>query len=355
VAVPDTFLSTLRNAQRELRETRILDFDPAALTTLTLAAPGEPDLVLQRLEAPASSAWQIVRGTAQQLETAPADREIVERVINELARLSAEEFIDVASEAQREEFGFNRPTRTVTLATASSAQRAAATATLLLTTSAKRESYAKLAHQDFIYRVSPEILNELPVDPLVYRLRFLRELPTGTPFTALKLTDLANDTTLLETTLEAPMPAPATPATPPAAGGASGPPAPSSTPPASADATSDTPAAPFTDAQRAAIDTVVAQLRTLRAKKFVSGEFTKTVVAAGEERPWRYRLEATLRPAGGPETRVTTSVLFLSERAGGGVQLAGSPEFDVVFEIEQPFLDALFALIPPPPPNAPEE
>lgn len=111
---------------------------------------------------------------------------------------------------------------------------------------------------------------------------------------------------------------------------------------------------------RAAIETLVAQIRTLRAKKFVRDEFTKTVVVAGEDRPWRYQLTASLSLVGGNGSQTAASTLFFSERAGGNTEYAGSPEFDVVFETEQPLLDALFTLVygprdpgPPPPEQEP--
>ena len=101
-----------------------------------------------------------------------------------------------------------------------------------------------------------------------------------------------------------------------------------------------------------------ARLRTLRAKNVVSSEFTKTVTTAGEERPWKYRLDATLVPAG-PGATPSVSTLFFAERAGGGIQLVGSTDLNAVFEAEQPLIDALFTLtygprdpgpITPPPP-----
>ena len=328
VYVPDKFFKdTLLNAARELRERQILDLDFSTLSSLTLASPQSPqEIVLQRLEAPAASAWQIVRRSPDRApEPEPADRAIVEQLISDLAHLSAEDpadnedhpssaFIDAPSEAQKEEFGFNRPARTITFTT--SGTQTPATVRLLIGTSHDRHTYAKLANQEYIYRVSDEILNQIPVDPLVYRQRLLRELPANITITALKLTDLANDAILLDTTL--PLAA-------------------------------DSPLKP------AVIESLVAQLRTLRAKKFTAGEQRKTVFIAGEERPWKYRLDATLTTAGA-EARATVSKLYFSERAGGDIQLAGSPEFNVVFEVEQPLLDALFALTygphdPGPPPE----
>ncbi|MEJ1972273.1 MAG: DUF4340 domain-containing protein [Lacunisphaera sp.] len=46
-------LEVLRSSQETLRDARVLDFEPATVTALTLTAPAQPDLVLQRLEATA--------------------------------------------------------------------------------------------------------------------------------------------------------------------------------------------------------------------------------------------------------------------------------------------------------------
>ncbi len=337
VSVPDEFLQkTLLNAQRELREKQILDFDPASLSALTLATSQNPgELVIQRLEAPASTAWQLVRRSAGLVpQPEPADRAIVERLIADLSKLAAQDpaegeqsasaFIDAPSEAQKEDLGFTRPARIITL-TSSAAPGSTTPQTLRLHIGVGRDrlTYARLAHQETIYRVSDEILRDTPVDPLHYRERLIRELPASTPIIALKLTDLTNDTVLVETPVPLPAEAPATP-------------------PASA------------------IDDLAAQLRTLRAKSFVATEFTKTVFSAGEERPWKFRLDATLAPAGGnPEARPTLTTLFFSERTGGDRQLAGSAEFNLVFEVEQPLLDALFTLTygprDPGPPTVPSK
>jgi hypothetical protein len=84
------------------------------------------------------------------------------------------------------------------------------------------------------------------------------------------------------------------------------------------------------------------------------------VLIAGEERPWRYEITATMSlPGGTGGEQVATTTLFLTERAGGAQQVAGSREFNAVFEIEQPFLDALWAVIygprDPGPPAAAEK
>ncbi|MDR0901413.1 MAG: DUF4340 domain-containing protein [Opitutaceae bacterium] len=339
LSIPDRLIATLRDAARELRETRILDFSPENITTLTIDGAGAGgEIVLQRLESNDSAldaAWQIARRTdGSGIRTLPADRETVVRLLRNLARLRVEDlkppespFVnDAPSDAEKENYGFNRPAREVTLVFGAPALSSGPVTTppppivlqigdgvLQPGDGASRRTYARLASQNYVYRVPPRILEEISLSALDYRERVLRELPAGAQITALKLTDLAAPAGR-QVVLETALPAPA--------------------------------AAPL----REAIDALAAQLRSLRAKTFVSEQFTATVLAAGEERPWRYRLDATISLVGADDGRTTSSTLFFAIRSGGTEQLAGSPEFNTVFAAEQPLLDALFAIT-----NAPRD
>ena len=84
----------------------------------------------------------------------------------------------------------------------------------------------------------------------------------------------------------------------------------------------------------------------MRAKEFILDQFADKVTVAGDERPWRYRLEATATLVGGAGEQTSVTTLFLTVRVGGDRQLAGSPatEYNAVFSIEQPLLDALWTL-----------
>ena len=88
-------------------------------------------------------------------------------------------------------------------------------------------------------------------------------------------------------------------------------------------------------------------------------DFGPLITVSGEDRPWRYRLDTTLSLVGGDGAQQTVSTLFFSERAGGSTQYAGTPELQggVVFEAQQPLLDALWTLTygprDPGPPVAP--
>ena len=119
-AQPSDLIDTLRNAQVKLREKRLLEFDARNVTAIALTAPNQPPVTLQRLEAGATSteaSWQIVsRGDpAAGPQTLPADRAVVQRLLEQLALLAAKDtggFVsDAPGNADLEKWGFNRPQR----------------------------------------------------------------------------------------------------------------------------------------------------------------------------------------------------------------------------------------------------
>lgn len=306
--------NTLDQAQVKLRETRILDFDPRAVTAITLQAPNQAPLTLQRLETGQpladGAAWQIVmRGDGTQgPQTRPAERTAVNRLLEQLSLLSATGFqSDAPRDAEIEAWGFNLPEREITLAVPG-----AQPVRLQIGLPARRDgrAYARLGNDASVFAIDPEILRETPVHAPAWRERLLRELPAGARITALELKDLAENRTLVDTAIDG-----------------TGQPVEHTAPPQ-------------------AITRVLASLRSLRAKEFVAERFSERVLAAGEERAWRYQLTATITLPGGAGEQTSTSTLFLTPRLGGDRQLAGSPaaEFNAIFEIEQPLLDALWQL-----------
>ncbi|MDE3083702.1 MAG: DUF4340 domain-containing protein [Verrucomicrobiota bacterium] len=339
VSFPNELLDNLTNAQVTLRETHFLDFDPAEVTALNLRAPNFPDLTLQRLESPTTakdgSTWQIVRHSNNHgPQTQPADLSVVQRLLENLSLLSAKKFVsDAPSAADLETWGFNRPEReiTVTLAPAGSPNAKSATLVLQLGLGTDARVYARVAGADSVYAVDSTILAATPVLPRAYRDRLLRALPDGAQITGLKLTRLSDQTVFYEKTLAAPTE--------------------NQTKPPAWDAAWKAALAAEPADRRQAVLTILASLRDLRVKSYVLDEFAQNVTVAGANRPWSYRLDATIAlaaasGAGAPATTTTTQ-LFFTERVGGGTQLGGSPEFGVIFEAEQPLLDALFTLTSP--------
>ncbi|HSY54204.1 MAG TPA: DUF4340 domain-containing protein, partial [Opitutaceae bacterium] len=327
VSFPDDLFKSFKNAQVALRETRFLDFDPHDVTAITIDAPNHPELTL--LESSDNVSWQIVRSSpGAGPPTQLADAAVIRHLLENLSLLSAKKFVsDAPAASDLESWGFNRPERKITLTLASSGGQPAApntpppTLTLELGLSADSADlvYARVSGAYSVYAVDPSILAATPVVSHFYRDHLLHKLPDGAKITGLKLTRLADKTVLLEKSLASPADLAAEPAD-----------------------------------RRAALQAVLDALQTLRAKSFVLDEFPSTVPAGGENRPWSYRLDATiaLAAASGAPATTTTTQLFFTERTGGGTQLAGSPEFGLVFEVEQSLLDALFTLTTPPPPAA---
>jgi hypothetical protein len=320
VSFPTQLLETLRNAQESLRDTHVIDVEPSTVTSITLSAPNQPQVTLQRLESsspnPATASWQVVRHNGERgPQTFPADRELVERLLQNLVQLTAERFAnDAPSAAELEDYGFSRPAREIALSRPQAGGIGAVT-TLQIGASSGTDpqTYAKLVSQNYVYRVANTILRDTPVSVLSYRDRVIRELAAGAQIVGLKLIDLTSNNILLDTTL-----------------------------PFTEVADKD---ASLTPSRRQAVETLATQLRTLRAKSFLSEEFSRTIAVNGEDRPWRYRLDTTLSLVGGAAAQTTVSALYFSERVGGSIQYAGSPDLSLVFEAEQSLLDAFFAVV----------
>jgi len=329
VDLPARLITALRNAQEILRDATVLDLDPAAVTAVNLTAPNQPELALQRLEAGAANSatggWQLVRRNgAQGLQTSPADDELVDSLLQKLSKLSARKFVsDAPSDADLETWGFNRPEREITLSIGRGP--AATTQQLQIGVSSDRLTYARVTNARFVYLVDGDILSATAVSPLNYRERLLRKLSAAASISSLQITDLAANSVIIERALGLP----------------------GTTPDES-------------------VDGVVAQLRALRAQRFVQEGFPNKVTIGDLDYPWKFRLDARITLPGGSGEQTETLTLFFTDRIGGATQYAGSPELNAVVEIPQPLLDALWkltyadkdpgpppAIDPPPPPATP--
>jgi hypothetical protein len=241
--------------------------------------------------------------------TPAADTAVIERLLVRLTELEAVAFLTEApSGADVENWGFNQPERTITLALgAGQAPRR-----LELGFDRDRKVVrARLAGGDSpsIYEVRPEIIEDASLRPLDYRNRLIRELPSGGRITRLRLTQEANAAVLLDQNL--------------------------------AD-----PAAPVP----AVVADLLRQLQSLRAESFVAeGPVGPTVRIDNTDRPWAYKLEMDIAlVAGVGSTQTTTTTLMLSERTGGTVQFAGAEEFRAIWRLPQALIDPLWRIISAP-------
>ena len=330
--VPQPLIEVLRAAQEALRDPRVLDFAPGTVTAVTLTAPGQPELGLQRLEAAAgaSAGWQVVtRVTGQAPLTTAADSKVVDELFQKIYLLSAEDIrpgipkflSDAPSAADLENWGFNRPERELTLSLNTGGGvrgNEASTLTLQIGVSPDKPgvAFARVTNAPFVYQILPDIIDETPPAVRHYRQRLLRDLPEGARITGLTLTDLTTNTPILAKLI------------------------------AEGDKNWDSALATETESRRRAFAALLPLLHTLRAKRFTADTFNPdhADTPAGP-RPWKYRLDLNLSfPGTATAAQNSTSTLFLTERLGGTTLLAGTPEFGgVVFETTQELLDALFA------------
>ena len=327
-SIPDSLVDTLRNAQEKLRDPLVLDLEGRDVSGITLRSADRRELTLQRLETGAApgevGTWQIVRrdSSASGTPTLPADATAVARLLQHLALLSADEFrSDAPSAADLENWGFNLPERRIvlTVSPVNPVARGASTTTQLvldlgLSAEGGGAVYAKLENQDFVYKVRPSILTEIPVVDRVFRDKRLRELPAGAQIKGLSLVRIANGSVIYSRTL-------------------------------AENETWKSALAGEPAVRQVAIDGLLQHLRMLRAKNIEATSFPTMISLDGVEQPWTYRLEVSVALVAGAGAQTTTSTLFLSERTGGGTQIIGSPDLDVVFQAEQALLDVFWALI----------
>jgi hypothetical protein len=313
--VPQALLETLRAAQESLREKRVLDdLEPGSVTAIALSSPLQPGpgpVELRRLgEGPAASAWQLSVSSSDG-RNLPADTIRVQRLLEQLAGLTVERFkSDAPTGADLEEWGFNRPVREVVLSRGGGSPPLV----LRLGTDAARQLYARVGTAadpgNSIYQIDRSVLEELPVTPSAWRDRAVTPpLAEAARITSVQLTETEGGRQVFAATLDAAGQATPAPRDP------------------------------------VALTGLLAALRAPAARDFLPGGFTPRVLAGGEDRPWRYRLEAVITGAGGGPTPTTTTFsLLLTERLGGSLQYAGSRELDTVFSLPQPVIDALWAL-----------
>jgi hypothetical protein len=326
VTVPVRLVADLRDAATALRDRRILPFDPSRVTAISLSdAPAREQnlpLRIQKLDS-IEAAWRLLTPGADATAPLRADGPYVDHLLQRLSRLEAVRFAnDAPTPIELENLGFNRPERTVTIqlsaAPSSSNPTIGAPTSLSLELAipggADPSIYARVAGHPSIYALKPDALEYIPVAARIYRDRQLSHLPDSTRITRLVIKPITfpDAKPLLELAIPADR--------------------------ALTDLLSSE-----SPARVAAITALLKSVRDLRAQSIVRENFPATTLVDGVEKPWSYLLEATLEPApaSGPFT------IHLAERTGASTQLAGSPSLGLVFTLEQPVLDALWAILYP--------
>lgn len=356
--LPAKLLEVLRSSQESLRDTHVVDFEPATVTSLTISAPGQPELALQRLEAPATppavtpaptkggtaapatpaaapkDGWQVVtRIPGQAPITVPGDPAVIDELLQKIKLLSARETVlpnkqvqygflsDAPSAADLERYGFNRPEREITLnlntgGGLSSKDPSTLVLQIGVSPDEPGKAFARLTNPPFVYEIVPDILTAAATSARHYHVRQLRELPEGALITSLAVYDLAVETPIYTQKLK------------------------------EGDKNWDAALAAEPEKLRPVLTSLLAQLRQLRAQSFVADTFTPDHADTPQgPKPWRFRVDYSIAFNGADAAQSTPSSLLVTERLGGAAQFAGTADFGgVVFNLTQEMIDALFPL-----------
>ncbi len=300
-------LEGLQDPAERLRERRFLRFDPASVNAVEITEDGKT-LTLQKLEkrqAEEPDSWQIFRrGADGSILTEPADSNIVVRLLVELRKLEAREFVsDAPSGEDLKQWGLAEPRTRLTL-------KDGTDQTLLLGLGAgDGKLYAKLESEPFVYEVGALILPYISSDPLLYRSRVLNQALVGARVVSLDLTDLETGETLLSDKID------------------------------QSKETWSMYLQSRPEKENASIIALIDQLENFHVQSY---QYTKFAPLPGK--PWRYRLVVEYFLPGSTDSTTTRREYDFSVRSEANTQVGGSVEDKLTFMLVQPMIDALFQL-----------
>lgn len=311
----------LREAEEALRERSFMSFDPAALTSINLSE-GDLQIRLQKLET--GNSWQVIESNADtDIQPRHADPEVIAKLIDDLKNLRASSFeVDSPAPTDLDRLGFNSPRRSVKLSFGDEQT------TLLLAhpESENEKLYASSDKAEYIYTVNRRsTLKTIPLNAAYYRKRTLETLPEAAKIKSIQLENLSTGQAIFSHTLE------------------------------EEDviwlkALSDTP-----ETEQQAILTLLDTIRKFTVKAYLIDEYEDAYPLDDETtHPWVYKLSAEILLPGDETDLSDTRSYVFTERFSGTVQVGASELHNVIFEIPQITLDALYTLTDDmqPPPEA---
>ena len=304
--------NALLEAQKELRERNFMKFDSSKVSAINISKNGQK-IRLQKLES-SDEDWQVLESKDnEEIRPYRADPVIMDLLLNDLSNLRASSFaIDAPTPIEDVSLGFNRPIRTVSL---SFAEGEPVTLTLAHPEGDNETLYAKTNQAKFIYQVERQLtLSMIPLEAHHYRNRMLDKLPAAALVSSIELIDLSNDQRLINLQL-----------------------------PDNIDwitylnrEESD---------RSSAIFEVLNSAVNFTVNNYLLDSFTEIYSEDTDQAyPWAFQLIATIQLPGGESNRTETREYFFSKRLSGTRQIGGSKEKDVVFDISQALIDALYEI-----------
>jgi len=303
----------LREAQEALRERNFINFDPSKLSSINISGNGRK-IRLQKLET-GENDWQVLESKGEnEIQPYRADSAIMDRLLKDLSTLRASGFTaDAPTASDNENYGFNNPRRIVTLSFS-----VGDPLTLMLAHPEGREDvlYAKTNLADFIFKVERyTTLRMIPLDTPYYRNRLLDILPAAARVSALKLTNLEKNEAIFDYTL------------------------------GQENMSWDDLIEVFDTEHGDQIRVLLGAIRRFEVKSYLIDSYAEAYsIDAEKSVPWLFQLSATIQLPGGETDRIEIREYVLTERLSGTVQVAGSKQYNTIFEIPQPLIDALYEL-----------
>lgn len=306
------YLTELETAQTNLRDRRIFAIDTIYATSVSFEQGGSESFSLQKLE---TDEWEtLIPDEEQGFIREKGSNEAVNDALDWLNKVKAvatsnsSGFVrDAPTAADLESYGLEVPEYSIRIASERLKDRTEnlkppRVETLLFGDRNRADRslrYVKLAESDFVYLVSNDILEMVPDDSFQYQSRQLFDIPEDATINKLSITRLANEETLLDTSIE----------------------------------DSNLPLE------------LVDSLTPLQVKSYLFDQYTSTVSLAGKRQSWAYLMEATFQWASADTGHSESVELFVSELTGGPLLVGGSIDRDSVFEFRQPFIDAFSAVV----------
>lgn len=310
----------LREAQEALRERSFMSFDSAALTSINLSE-GDLQIRLQKLE---TGSWQVIESTAEtDIQPRRADAEIIAKLIDDLKNLRASSFaVDSPTPTDLDRLGFNTPRRSIKL-TLGDEQT---TLRLAHPKSEKEKLYARSDKAEYIYTVDRRsTLQTIPLDAAYYRKRTLETLPEAAKIKSIQLENLLTGQIIFSQTLK------------------------------DQDLTWLKALSDTAEVEQEAVLTLLDAIRQFKVKTYLVDGYQDAYSLGSETtQPWLYRLSAEILLPGDETDRSDTRSYVFAKRFAGTVQVGASSLHNVIFEIPQITLDALYTLTDDmqPPPEA---
>ncbi len=307
------FLDLLANSQTMLRERRIFEVDVTTATTVTIERRDEQPLTLQKLE---DGNWElVVRDESQGIQTMDGDTQSISEILKWLDELKAvpdDGFVnDAPSAPDLESYGLEVPEYTITVTSdrlygETQKLPELRTESLLIgdrKPNDRNESFIKIANKDFVYSSYNDIFAQIDNDPLLYKERKIISLPESSSIQKISIERLSDRSIIAEETID-----------------------------------------PAAEKETAAaqLAKVVSQLTI---QSFNPRGFTRTVEIAGRQKPWAYKLIATVG-TDDPQNAITQQIeIFVSETTGGPLLWGGISQTNQGFRFGTDFIDSFSAIV----------